>query len=426
MPVSIVIGAQWGDEGKGKIIDHISSKSDYVVRFHGGNNAGHTIINEYGKFALHLIPSGIFSKKSKAVIANGVVIDLEVLISEIEMLEKAGISLKERLIISPRCNVIFPYHKIIEKINEEAKGKSKTGTTGRGIGPVYADKVSYLGIRLFDLMDKKQFSKILSVQLNLKNKFLASWGEKPLSQKNIEKTYLELFEKIKKYVEEPFPIIQEAISTNKDILLEGAQAMFLDNDWGTYPFVTASTVLPGGANAGAGISPSKIKKIIGVAKAYATRVGEGPFPTELSDKTGKKLQEEGAEFGTTTGRTRRCGWIDIEMLKFAAQINGFTEIALTKLDVLDKFPEIKVCTGYTYKGKNVHYYEGDAVFLSKVKPVYKTYPGWKKSIRGISDYSLLPDEAKNFIDELEKMIGVSIRYISTGPKREELITRSSS
>jgi adenylosuccinate synthase len=426
MAVSIVIGAQWGDEGKGKIIDWLSSKSDFVIRFHGGNNAGHTIINEYGKFALHLIPSGIFSKKSKAIIANGVVLDLEVLVEEIEMLEKAGIKLENKLIISPRCHLILPYHKILDKLNEEAKGAKKTGTTGRGIGPVYADKVSYLGIRLFDLMDKNTFSEKLKTQLTLKNKFLKAWGEKALDQKKIEKKYHSLFKKIQKYIAEPFPAIQSAIKTDKNILLEGAQAMFLDNDWGTYPFVTASTVLPGGTNAGAGIPPTKINRIIGIAKAYATRVGAGPFPTELLNRTGEKLQREGAEFGATTGRVRRTGWLDLEMLKFAAQINGFTEIALTKLDVLDEFKEIKVCIGYSLNGKKVKYYEGDAVFLSKIKPVYKTFPGWMSSTKGITKYIDLPKKAKRYVEELERLIGTPINYISTGPGREALIMRHSS
>lgn len=423
MPVTSIIGAQWGDEGKGKIIDHLASSSDFVVRYHGGNNAGHTVINKFGKFALHLIPSGIFSPKAKAVISNGTVLDLEVLVAEIEMLEKAGFKLKNRLIISPRCHIILPYHKILDKLHEEAKGKGKTGTTGRGIGPVYADKVSYHGIRLLDLMNKKQLAEKLTVQLKLKNKFLEAWGEKTLHQNEIEKKLLALFKRIQPFVREPFPILQKALHENKSILLEGAQAMLLDSDWGTYPFVTASTILPGGANAGAGIPPTKIKKIVGIAKAYVTRVGGGPFPTELRDKTGEKLQEIGAEFGATTGRPRRCGWFDAETMRFASQICGFTELALTKIDVLDVFSEIKVCTGYSLNGKKVHYYDSDAAFLSQVKPVYKTLKGWKSSTRGITNYKDLPSLAKKYIEELEKQAGVPIKYISTGPKREELITR---
>jgi adenylosuccinate synthase len=423
MPVSIVIGSQWGDEGKGKIIDYLSSTSDFVVRFHGGNNAGHTIVNNFGKFALHLIPSGIFSPNAKAIISNGTVLDLEVLVEEIEMLKKAGFKFTNRLYISPRCHIILPYHKMLDRINEEAKGKAKTGTTGRGIGPVYADKVSYLGIRLIDLMDKKQFSDKLTVQLSLKNKILKSWGEKPLSQKDIEKKYLSLLKKILPYIKEPFPLLQKALNQDKRILLEGAQAMFLDNDWGTYPYVTASTILPGGANAGAGIPPSKINNIIGIAKAYTTRVGEGPFPTELFNKDGERLQTVGAEFGATTGRPRRCGWFDAELLRFAAQINGFTQLALTKIDVLDNFSEIKICTGYKLNGKRVNYYDGDAVFLSKVKPVYKTVKGWNKSTKGITNYNDLPKNARDYITLLEQITGVTIKYISTGPKRSDIIIR---
>jgi adenylosuccinate synthase len=423
MPVVSIIGSQWGDEGKGKIIDHLASNSDFVIRYHGGNNAGHTVINKFGKFALHLIPSGIFSEKAKAIISNGTVLDLEVLVDEIEMLKKAGFKLKNRLIISPRCHVILPYHKLIDRINEEAKGRGKTGTTGRGIGPVYADKVSYMGIRLLDLMNKKQFSEKLKIQLNLKNKFLTAWGEKTLNQKEIEKKYLALTTKILPYVHEPFPVIQKALTEDANVLLEGAQAMFLDNDWGTYPFVTASTIVPGGANAGAGIPPTKINKIIGVAKAYTTRVGAGPFPTELFDKSGEQLREEGVEYGTTTGRPRRCGWFDAELLRFATQINGFTELALTKIDVLDGFSDIKICIGYTLNGKKVNYFDIDAIQLSDIKPVYKTLKGWKSSTRGITKYKDFPPLAKKYVEELEKLIGVSIKYISTGPERQELIIR---
>jgi adenylosuccinate synthase len=423
MPVTSIIGAQWGDEGKGKIIDHLAATSDFVIRYHGGNNAGHTVINEFGKFALHLVPSGIFSPKAKAVISNGTVLDLEILVGEIEMLTKAGFKLKNRLIISPRCHLILPYHKMLDKLYEEAKGKGKTGTTGRGIGPVYADKVSYQGIRLIDLMNKKQFSEKLATQLTIKNKILKCFGEKPLSQIEIEKNLQNLFKKIENYVKEPFPLIQKALSDNKNIMLEGAQAMFLDNDWGTYPFVTASTILPGGANAGAGIPPAKIKNIVGVAKAYTTRVGAGPFPTELNDKDGETLQKKGFEFGTTTGRPRRCGWLDLELLKFAVQINGFTEIALTKIDVLDNFSEIKICTGYELNGKKVNYFDGDAVFLGKIKPVYKSLKGWETSTRGITKYKNLPTLTQKYIEEIERQLGVAIKFISTGPERKELIIK---
>jgi adenylosuccinate synthase len=382
MAVSLIIGSQWGDEGKGKIIDNFAAKSDFVVRFNGGNNAGHTIINSYGKFAMHLVPSGVFNKRTKSVIGNGVVLDLEGLITEIVNIENAGIKLKNRLFISPRCHLIMPYHKLLDRLYEEAKGKAKTGTTGRGIGPCYADKVSYNGIRLGDLENKKIFSEKLRVQLLVKNKILKALGEKPLVQKEIEKKYYQMFKQIKPYVVEAYPVLKKALDLKQNILLEGAQGVFLDNDWGTYPFVTASTVLAGGVTAGAGISPRKIDNIIGVAKAYTTRVGAGPFPTELFDKDGDKLTEQGKEYGATTGRRRRCGWFDAELIRFAGEINGFTAIALTKLDILDNFPKIKICTHYLLNGKKVSYANGNADSLGKVKPVYKIMSGWMTTNQG--------------------------------------------
>ena len=421
MATTLVLGSQWGDEGKGKIIDYLSQKADFVIRFHGGNNAGHTVKNHLGRFAMHLVPSGIFNKKTKAIIANGTVLDLEVLILEIESLEKAGINLKNKLFISPRCHLIMPYHKILDKAYEEAKGKNKTGTTGRGIGPVYSDKVSYNGIRLIDLINKDSFLEKLKIQLLIKNKILKALGAIPLQEKEIKENFFKFREKIKKYVFEPYPLIQKAISDRKNILLEGAHGVFLDNDWGTYPFVTASTVLSGGVTHGAGIPAKNLKNIIGVVKAYTTRVGSGPFPTELFDNDGEKLRADGVEFGTTTGRPRRCGWFDTELIRFASEINGYTGIAVTKLDVLDKFSIIKICTGYILNGKKVNYYDGDAVFLAKVKPVYKTLKGWEKPTKGITKYELLPKEAKDYLREIEKLAGVKIKYISTGSDRNEII-----
>lgn len=423
MATSVVIGAQWGDEGKGKIIDFLSKTADIVVRFHGGNNAGHTVINEFGKFPMHLIPSGIFTQKAKACITNGVVLDLEVLVQEIEMLTKAGIKLQGKLLISPRCHLILPYHQLLDRLYEEAKGKAKTGTTGRGIGPVYADKVSYHGITLYDLLDDKQFSNKLETQLAIKNKIIKALGEKPLDQEIIEKNFFDLKNKILPYINEPYPYIQKALNKKQSILLEGAHGVFLDNDWGTYPFVTASTILSGNANAGAGIPPQYIKQVIGVVKAYTTRVGAGPFPTELVDKTGDKLREAGSEFGTTTGRARRCGWFDAELIRFAARINGFTGIAITKLDVLDEFEEIRLCVGYKLNGKKANYFDGDALFLEKVKPEYKILKGWMKSTKGITKFEKLPTAAKNYIREIEKQTGVTVKYISTGPERQEIIIR---
>lgn len=421
MALNAVIGAQWGDEGKGKIIDYLSEKSDYVIRFHGGNNAGHTVINKHGKFALHLIPAGIFHPKIKVIIGNGVIVDLKILIEEIEMLKSRGIKTKNKLIISPRCHLIMPYHKLLDSLYESAKGKGKTGTTGKGIGPTYSDKVSYNGIRISDLMNSEVFSEKLKIQLLVKNKILKALGAEQLDEKEIEKEFFGFREKIKEYISEPFPIIQKAINHGKNILFEGAQGTFLDNDWGTYPFVTGSTVLAGGINSGTGIPITKIHNLVGIAKAYTTRVGEGPFPTELSNETGDKFRTIGGEFGATTGRPRRCGWLDIELLRFSCYINGFTQLAITKLDVLDNFPEIKVCTHYALNGKKVNYFDGDANFLAKVKPVYKIFKGWNQSTANITKYEDLPPEAKRYLQEIERSTGVKIKYISTGPKRNEII-----
>jgi adenylosuccinate synthase len=421
MAATLIIGAQWGDEGKGKIVDYLSKTSQYVVRFHGGNNAGHTIINSKGKFALHLVPSGIFNPQTKAVIANGVVIDLAVLIEEIKSLEKAGIKIKGRLLISPRAHIIMPYHKLLEGAYEMAKGDAKTYTTGRGISPTYADKVSYNGIRIADLVNFKLFQKKLNTQLKMKNPILKSFGIKPLKQKDVENEFTKYRKKIIPYVTETFGLINNAIDANKDILFEGAQGMFLDNDWGLYPYVTASTIVAGGLTHGAGIAPQKIDNVIGVAKAYTTRVGHGPFPTELLNGIGEKIRAEGKEYGATTGRPRRCGWLDLELLRFASKINGFTEFAITKLDVLDIFTDISIATHYTYKGKRINYEDLVLIDIEKIKPVYKKFKGWNKSTVGITEFKELPKEARDYIQFIEKELKVPITFVSTGSKRNETI-----
>jgi len=396
MSVDMVIGSQWGDEGKGKVIDYLAEFSDMVIRYHGGNNAGHTVINQYGKFPMHLIPSGIFNPKVIAVIANGVVLDLECLINEINLLKESGIDIENRLLISPRCHLVMPYHKILDKVYEEARGESKIGTTGRGIGPAYADKVSYNGIRLGDLFDRKQFNQKLEIQLRIK--------DLSIKQSEIEETYYNLFNQIKPYIYDSFDLIYQYIEGNKRILAEGAHGVFLDNDWGTYPYVTASSVVSGSITAGAGISPLSITSIIGVAKAYTTRVGAGPFPTEViaNSPIDELLVNNGKEFGTTTGRRRRVGWFDAEMVRFAAKLNGFTSLIITKLDVLDGIPEIALCT---------HYDEG--------KPVYKVLQGWKNS-RGVTSYKNLPNNAIKYLEEVEQQVGVPIDLVSTGEKRNEM------
>jgi adenylosuccinate synthase len=317
----------------------------------------------------------------------------------------------------------MPYHKLLDALYENAKGKGKTGTTGRGIGPVHADKVSYNGIRIWDFLDPLKFSEKLKVQLSIKNRIIEGLGGKPLSQEKIEELFSELRSKIIPYIKEPYPILKEALKKDQNILMEGAQAVFLDNEWGTYPFVTASTIVAGGITSQAGIPPQKLTEVIGVSKAYTTRVGAGPFPTELNDGVGEALRKAGNEFGTTTGRPRRCGWFDAELVRFAADLNGFSGVALTKLDVLDELDEILICTGYKHGGKNVNYYDGDAYFLSEVKPVYKKMRGWKTSTRGMTEYEQLPKEAKEYVEEIERVTGVPIKFISTGEERSAIIAR---
>ncbi|MBM3208902.1 adenylosuccinate synthase [Candidatus Shapirobacteria bacterium] len=417
-----VFGAQWGDEGKGKIVDLLSENADFVVRFHGGNNAGHTVVNKFGKFPLHLVPSGICNPKARCLITNGVILDLEVLLKEIKLLDDSEIKMKGRLLISPRCHLIMPYHKILDKLYEEAKGKIKTGTTGRGIGPTYADKVSYNGIRVFDLLNPNLFALKLKTQLLIKNRIIKSLGGEILHFQKIFDEFSHYRIGIKPYINETLTILQKAVTQEKKVLFEGAHGFFLDNDWGTYPFCTASAIVPGSINSTCGL-PIIPERIIAIAKAYTTRVGEGPFPTELNNSLGNLIRERGNEFGTTTGRPRRCGWFDAEMVRFACKICGASEVALTKLDILDDFKEIKICTGYNFKGKRANYADGDANFFAKVKPIYKILPGWKTSTDTIRNWGSLPTRAKMYIQELEKQIGTKISYISVGPEREAIIKK---
>lgn len=419
--VTVIIGAQWGDEGKGKIIDLLAQKADYVVRFHGGPNAGHTIVNKYGKFPLHLVPSGVFNPKCVCIIANGVVVDLEVLQGEIVMLSKIFSDLKTRLFISPRAHVIMPYHKSLDKVFEEAKGKSKTGTTGRGIGPVYADKASYLGIRLGDFLRPEILKTKIELNLRLKNSLLRAFNYDTFTAEPMIRQQMDLFRSVNPFIKETYGVLQEAITKKKNILFEGAQGMFLDNDWGTYPYVTASHTVTGAVTTGAGVAPSGIKEIIAVTKAYTTRVGSGPFPTELINKVGEKLRDIGNEYGATTGRPRRCGWLDLELLRFTTKINGVTGWAVTKLDVLDTFAEIKVCTGYTLKGKPVSYPEVDTTSFGQVKPIYKTFPGWRTKTSQIESYHNLPAKAKNYLAYLVKATKTPIKWISVGEERNQTI-----
>jgi adenylosuccinate synthase len=410
-----------GDEGKGKAVDYLASQADYVARFNGGNNAGHTVINEFGTFKIHLVPSGIFAQNTVGLIGGGVVIDPAVLIEEIDMLNQAGIGVEGRLWISPRSHLIMPYHKVLDGLYEDAKGAGATGTTRRGIGPVFADKVSYNGIRWSDF-GSKVFEARLQVQLELKNKIIVALGGKPLKYEELRDTYRGYYLKLKPYIRELFSLVQEGLKANKHFLLEQAMGTFLDTDWGTYPFVTASTTLPSAASAGLGIPPRSITNIVAVTKAYTTRVGAGPLPTEIHD-TQSEVYKKFAETAATTGRTRRVGWLDLEIVKTAVQLSGATELCLTKLDVLSGLDEIKVCTRYELSCDPIRYADVDAYGLDKVETVYKTVPGWKEDISKATSFDELPAAAQEYVRMIEDKTEVPVKWIGVGPEREATIKR---
>ncbi len=419
--VSVIVGTQWGDEGKGKIVDLLSENKDFVVRFQGGNNAGHTIIVNNKKYPLHLIPSGVLHLKTSCVIANGVIIDLEVLTSEIEMFEKDGIKLNGRLFISDRCHLILPYHKALDEAFENTRGKNKLGTTKRGIGPAYADKASYNGIRIYELKNWGLFVEKFKFQTKIKNEILKTFK---VASININKE-LEKISKLRKtvlpFVTDTYQLLQKAIAQKKDILMEGAQAVMLDLDFSPYPYSTGSNTIPGMVNTGAGIPIQKIGNILGVVKAYTSRVGSGPFPTELTDELGKSLQQKGAEFGTTTGRARRVGWLDLEAVKFACEVSGVTEVAITKIDILSEFEKIKVCIGYRLNGKSIPYSSCGYVELEKLTPIYKQFPGWNEDIMKIKSFKDLPKNCQDYVKFIENFLRIPVKLISTGPRREEYI-----
>ncbi len=423
MPVTVVIGTQWGDEAKGKISDVLAEDADIVARFNGGDNAGHTVVNQFGTFKQRLIPSGIFNDKTISVVGPGVVLNLNTITTEIADLNSRGIDINDRLWVSPRCQIVMPYHKLIEELTEKAKGDLKTGTTKRGMSPVYADKVSYNGIRLFDLMDKEKAYKKIKTQLAIKNPTLEAFGFEPLRAEDFVEEALEKFELIRHVVREAFELMHNALIDQSNVLVEGAQSTLLDNTWGTYPYCTSSTTVVGGITAGLGIAPKWVNRVIGVAKAYMGRVGNGPFPTELLDETGDHIREEGQEYGTVTRRPRRCGWFDAELVRFSSMLNGVSEIALTKLDVLDKLPEIKYSTHYEIGEDNqtLRYWEGDADKLFECDPVYETSEGWLEATSEIREFENLPENAKEYIEKLEMLMGCPISMVSVGPSREETI-----
>jgi adenylosuccinate synthase len=424
MSATAVIGLQWGDEAKGKIVDLLSSQADVVARFNGGDNAGHTVVNEYGTFKVRLTPNGFSNPRAKCVIGPGVVVNLATLIQEIDLIQQSGIDLCGRLWISPRCNIVMPYHPLVEQIYEQVKGVSRTGTTKRGMGPVFADKVSYNGIRFYDLEEPSLFAGKLQLQLAVKNTLLQAFDLSPLVYEQVHQQILEQYARLRACVREPFGMVQETLAKGGLLLLEGAQGVLLDNNWGTYPYCTASIVLAGGACAGLGIAPSAITQVIGVAKAYTTRVGGGPMPTELLDKTGEAIQQAGQEFGTVTGRARRCGWFDAELVRFTAQLNGVTGLALTKLDVLDGLPEIQICTGYHRQGygdRLWHYWEVDAHHLEECKPVYITLEGWLRPTHQVRRFADLPPQAQAYVRKVEELVGVPVQFVSVGPERDATI-----
>jgi len=421
MTVTAVIGSQWGDEGKGKVVDYLAERVDYVARFNGGNNAGHTVINEFGTFKIHLVPSGIFAQNATGLIGGGVVIDPAVLLDEIDMLNKAGVKVDGRLWVSPRSHIIMPYHKILDGLYEEAKGAGATGTTRRGIGPVFADKVSYNGIRWTDFTSDA-FESRLQVQLELKNKIIVALGGEALDYEAVRDTYRGYYARVKPYLRELFSLVQDGLKANKHFLLEQAMGTFLDTDWGTYPFVTASTTIPSAASAGLGIPPRYITNVVGVTKAYTTRVGAGPLPTEIHDRHSAAYEQFG-EVAATTGRIRRVGWLDLEIVKTAVLLSGVTELCVTKLDVLSDVEELQVCVGYKMDGKDVGYTDVDAYGLDKVELVYQKVNGWKEDISKVRSFEELPTNAQSYIKMIEEATGVPVKWIGVGPERDATIRR---
>ena len=418
MAVSVLVGSQWGDEGKGKIVDLLSNSYEIVVRYQGGANAGHTVEIDDKKYILHLIPSGILRENVICVIGNGVVIDPVALLDEISFLEKQNISVKGRLFISQNAHLIMPYHKLLDSISES--GKNKIGTTGRGIGPCYIDKYARKGIKINDLLHPEVLERKIRENIAEKNLLLKNiYHHEELDVDEIIKSYLEFDEKIDQYIRDVPSFLNQAIKEGKSILLEGAQGALLDVDFGTYPFVTSSHPTSGGACTGTGIPPNKITDVIGIVKAYTTRVGEGPFPTELLDETGEKLRQVGSEFGATTGRPRRCGWYDAFLVRYSAMINGINSVALTKLDVLSKFEEIKICTGYEYYGKLLKSFPTDFERLAASIPIYKTVPGWNVDISTCSSYAELPKATKDYLKIISEESEIEINIISVGPKRAQ-------
>jgi adenylosuccinate synthase len=419
----VIIGAQWGDEGKGKIVDILARDANIVVRYQGGSNAGHTVINERGTYIFHLIPSGILYRGTTCVIGNGVVVDPGALIEEMDRLQPVGISFGKNFAVSQRAHMILPYHKAIDRASEQSKGSRKIGTTGRGIGPSYADKMARIGIRMGDLLNPALFRKKLEENLVEMNWFLERlYKVETFQVDKVFDQYMGYAERLKSYIVDTTTLLNRAINKDKTVLFEGAQGTHLDVDFGTYPYVTSSSSAAGGACTGTGVGPTMIDAVMGIAKAYTTRVGSGPFPTELNDAVGQGLQERGREFGSTTGRARRCGWYDAVVVRHAAQVNGLTSLAVTKLDVLDGCKELKICVGYRHGGVLYKEMPSDLDVLMQCEPVYQRMKGWTASTTGATTYKQLPAEAKRYLARIEELAGCRIDMISTGSKRTETVT----
>jgi adenylosuccinate synthase len=424
MATYVVVGLQWGDEGKGKITDVLSAQSDYVVRYQGGNNAGHTVYVGKDKFVLHLLPSGVLQSKGKCIIGNGVVVDPTAFLEEIDELESRGLS-TNHVFISKRAHIIMPYHILYDTYREEAAGDDKIGTTKRGIGPCYEDKVARMGIRAIDLLNPEILGNKLKKNLEIKNAiFEKLYNKPPLNFDQILAAYVAFGEKLRERIIDSEIEINEAIDQGKNVLFEGAQALLLDIDFGTYPYVTSSSPSTGGVCSGAGVPPNKLQNLIGVAKAYSTRVGNGPFVTELDDEVGEKIREIGAEFGATTGRPRRCGWLDLVALKHACMINGINNLVITKLDVFSGFGKIKVCTAYKKEdGELAKYFSASTEKLDLYTPVYQELDGWDEPICDILQFDALPTNAKKYLHFIEKYLGIDICLVSVGPDRKQNIIR---
>ena len=422
MSVVVIVGAQWGDEGKGKIVDYLTRKAEVVARYQGGHNAGHTVVIKDEKYVLHLIPSGILHKNTLCIIGNGVVVDPAALINEIRGLKKRGIMVGDNLLISRNAHLIMPYHAALDHASEQAKGKKNIGTTGRGIGPTYVDKMNRSGIRVGDLLTPEAFREKLKTNLVQVNFLLKNFYKAPTFRaENVFREYMGYAKVIARHIADTDIIVNDAVTRRRNVLLEGAQGTLLDIDHGTYPFVTSSSATAGGACTGLGIGPTKIKTVLGIVKAYTTRVGSGPFPTELHDKTGEMMREKGGEFGATTGRARRCGWLDTVILRHSCRVNGLSGIVLTKLDILDGMDTLKICTSYAYRGNILKEMPKELSVLETCVPVYEEVKGWKENTLGIKDFGKLPKKAQAYIRRIEALIGVKAAIVSTGQKRDELI-----